>query len=256
MPSKKLRTVEDVFLDDAKAKTNKGQEIWENIRRAYPEDSVKFDKAKKAISTTGREPETYKLLDSLEAWTDDWRKNAGKIAEILKVNIEDLESYEKLDKAHAKEYEKRVSGPRKALWKRMVKKSPITVINRETFPGDDQRPFIVFYSADWCGPCQAIKPAYLKLSLFFDKARLFYYAADEIFKERPEIKFVPQLVAYLPNGSTVHSGCGGSAKKLWDNMNLMLTLGENFNGTGELVCTETECRIQPLATAADRTPAV
>ncbi|MEK7090011.1 MAG: thioredoxin family protein, partial [Patescibacteria group bacterium] len=157
--------------------------------------------------------------------------------------------YLRLEETIDKELKKRVANPYKATWKRLVKKSPITVISRETFPGDENRPFIIFYSADWCGPCQAIKPSYLKLSNFFDKAKLYYYASDEIFAERPEIKFVPQLVAYLVNGSNIHSRCGGSAKELWDNMNLMLTLGENFTGTGELVCSDTECRIEPVAKA-------
>lgn len=246
MPSRKPRTVEEVFLNDPIETTHgKNRKIREHIRLSYPEESAKADKASKAINDSFRDPETNKLLTELNTWTEDWRENADKIAALLKVDVDDLESYDKLDKIYKKEYAKRIANPRKALWKRMIKKSPITVINRETFPQDSERPFIVFYSADWCGPCQTIKPAYLRISRFFDKAKLYYYASDEIFKERPEIKFVPQIVAYLVNGSSVHSDCGANTKKLWDNMNLMLTLGENFSGTGELICTETECQIKP-----------
>ena len=249
MPSKKPRTVEDVFLNDpTETRRKKAGEIRENIRRVHHELTTEADKVEEAINRIygdPGDPVAAKKLRGLGHSKENRDADISRIAEIMNVSEDDFKKYEELSALSNKEHEKRIKNPGKSLWKRMVKKSPITVINRETSPKDSERPFIIFYSADWCGPCQMIKPAYLKLSPFFSKAKLYYYASDEIFKERPEIQSVPQLVAYLVNGSNVHSGCGGSAKELWDNMNLMLTLGESFAGTGELVCTETECKIEP-----------
>lgn len=129
-------------------------------------------------------------------------------------------------------------------WNELMETAPIQKIGLADFPTGATDPFIVFYSADWCGPCHATKPTFARLAPFFDKATL-YYSSDEELHKREEVKFIPQLVAYFPDGRKVRSVCGDTAQELWDTLNLLITQGEGFEGDGMLVCSDEGCRIEP-----------
>jgi hypothetical protein len=93
-------------------------------------------------------------------------------------------------------------------------------------------------------PCQITKPTFALLARYFDRTKLFY-SVDEKLRDREGIKWIPQLVAYLPQAK-VHSDCGGTTAELWQKMNMLVDFGRTFQGTGKLVCTETECKIESL----------
>ena len=132
----------------------------------------------------------------------------------------------------------------KIAWEYLLFLSPITVVDATNFPRDEKEPVIVFFSADWCFPCQITKPVFARLSHFFDKAGL-YYCADVEVREREGIEWIPQLVAYFPDGK-ISSHCGGTTEELWNNLNMLITLGRDATGDNELVCGEGGvCALQP-----------
>ena len=132
----------------------------------------------------------------------------------------------------------------KESWNELMETSPIQKIGLANFPTGATDPFIVFYSADWCGPCHATKPTFARLAPFFEKATL-YYSNDAELAQREEAVFWPQLVAYFPDGKKIRSVCGDTAQQLWDTLNLLITQGEAFDGDGMLICDEEGCHIEP-----------
>ena len=72
---------------------------------------------------------------------------------------------------------------------------------------------VIKYSAEWCGPCKAIAPAYHELAAEFDKCVLAEEDVDDDFGNFPlnnEIKAVPTFHIYK-NGEFVKGikGAGG-----------------------------------------------
>uniref|UniRef100_A0A832E100 Thioredoxin domain-containing protein n=1 Tax=candidate division WWE3 bacterium TaxID=2053526 RepID=A0A832E100_UNCKA len=123
----------------------------------------------------------------------------------------------------------------------LLQHSPVVRIKGDELPADSLKPYIIYWSARWCFPCQLTKPTFARLARFFDRCPLFF-GEDNNFRR---VKFVPQLVAYLPDGSQIGSDCGGTTRELWDHLNLLVTLGSAFRGNGMLVCDEQGCRIEP-----------
>jgi thiol-disulfide isomerase/thioredoxin len=126
----------------------------------------------------------------------------------------------------------------------LLQQSPVVKIKGDELPADSLKPYIVFWSAGWCFWCKLVVPTFARLSRFFDRCPLFF-CADEDLRKAQGIRFIPQLVAYLPEGQ-VGSDCGGTAQELWDHLNLLITLGQGFRGSGTLVCDEQGCRIDPV----------
>jgi len=124
----------------------------------------------------------------------------------------------------------------------LLQHSPVIKINDSRMPRNEVRPYIVFWSAGWCFWCKLVIPTFARLSRFFYTCPLFF-CADEELRQAQGIRFIPQLVMYLPDGSQVGSDCGETAQELWDHLNLLTTLGQRFQGSGMLVCDEQGCRI-------------
>lgn len=122
--------------------------------------------------------------------------------------------------------------------------SPVTKIKDGKMPADSLKPYIVYWSGDWCFPCQLTKPTFARLSRFFDRCSLYYCVDDEL-RRSQGVRLVPQLVAYFPDGGRVFSRCGTTTRELWDNLNLLITVGRGFSGEGTLVCSDGQCRIEP-----------
>ncbi|MDA2922238.1 thioredoxin family protein [Patescibacteria group bacterium AH-259-L07] len=214
----------------------------DEIYKRYSKRSEKYKDTAQALANGSQDKETAKKLKDLD-WKND--KDLEKAASILGVKLEALKSLIRIRIEATDELEelKNITSLKKS-WKMLLKNSPITEIDGMTFPFDSDRPFIVFYSANWCMPCHMTKPTFARLSRFFTKAKLFY-SSDRALRKEQGIEFIPQLVAYLPNGARVSSDCGGTTKELWNNMNLLISMGQNFKGNGTLVCTDTECKIEP-----------
>lgn len=217
------------------------------------------DKGQEAYDIYGEEFETesFQTANSLlrEAMTKDPQKNAfirqqnaytdegiAAIAEICGANFEDLKRYLELSTFIHTAGEKAYKPTLKHSWRALLPRSNIIPLGKDEFPAATNKPFIIFYSADWCFPCWVTKPTFARLSRFFDKAPLFY-TSDDGLRQREGIKYVPYLVVYLANGSAVISQCGQTTEKLWNALNTLITLGKGFEGRGELVCDENECKI-------------
>ena len=127
-------------------------------------------------------------------------------------------------------------------WRQLKTRARIRDVGASNFPEKFDRPMLVLYSADWCPPCRVMRPTFARLVSFFDKADVRYCHEDEYRRGRG-IEFIPQFVAYFPNGSSVSSRVGANTREMWDNMHKLATLGECFVGHGELVCNDEHCEV-------------
>lgn len=131
-------------------------------------------------------------------------------------------------------------------WEELLQTSPIEIVDGDSVvPMEvETLPRVIFYSASWCKPCKLRKPMYARLAPFFEKAQLFF-TEDEELATREGVNAYPTLVAYFPGGSKVQTSLPLSIKELWETMNKLVDAGKSFKGNGLLVCTETECKIEP-----------
>lgn len=125
--------------------------------------------------------------------------------------------------------------------------STIETIDANSFPPscNDKKPYVIFFSANWCKPCKLRKPTYAMFSRFFTKAQLFYTQDEQLAKEQ-EVTRYPTLIAYFPNGTSVESSIPLTTLEFWDTLNKLIALGQNYSGKGRLACTENECKIESL----------
>ena len=193
-------------------------------------------------SLRGVNEETQIRLIPLDEHTEEGQR---AIAEILGLAPADVKAFAEFrDEMHDAMGKAADLPGLKQQWEDLLPHTSIRKITPETFPTAEDKPFIVFYSADWCEPCHMTKPTFARLSFFFDKADLFY-CPDETVRAEQGIEFIPQLVAYFPNGARVWSYAYPSTKGLWEAMNNLIALGQGFTGRGTLVCTENYCSIEP-----------
>lgn len=68
---------------------------------------------------------------------------------------------------------------------------------------------LLVFSASWCGPCQAMKPALEKL----DQDRLVRYDIDTALDERAkyEIRAVPTIIVIDETGEEINRVVGGQS---------------------------------------------
>ena len=129
-------------------------------------------------------------------------------------------------------------------WWQLKKRAGITDVDRQNFPTTILRPMLVLYSADWCRPCKLMRPTFARLVPFFDKAAV-RSGHDVALRKEQDIQFIPQFVAYFPNGATVSSRVGDTTQEVWDTMNNLITLGQHWSGKSRYACTEDGCTIIP-----------
>jgi len=207
----------------------------DHLNQQYPGVRPAFDRAR----------EIPDLAAKLDLSTES---NIRRSADLLDLKFSDLRGYLDLSKSLREEWAARRKEAVKYGFLRrsgaaLMHRSPVTKVKDGRMPDDGLKPYIMYWSGDWCFPCQLTKPTFARLAHFFDRCRLFYCADDEL-RRSQRIRFVPCLAVYLPDGSSVTAPCGGTALELWENLNALLTLGQNFRGEGMLVCDEQGCRIE------------
>ncbi len=235
-------TLEQLLKQDPLGKmwqqvNDRGAETYAIYGEEFESESLEIANA--ALSEALKDPEKNSIIVNHRNWAQE---GVNEIAALAGANPVHLYRYLELSTlihtAGQKAYKKTLQ----RSWRALLPHSNIIPLGKGEFPAAMNKPFIVFYSADWCFPCWVTKPVLARLSRFFTKVPLFYVSDDEI-RKREGIQYVPYLAAYLLNGSVVTSQCGGTTEELWKTLNLLIDLGKGFEGRGELVCTETECKI-------------
>ncbi|OGC38552.1 hypothetical protein A2V54_03540 [candidate division WWE3 bacterium RBG_19FT_COMBO_53_11] len=126
----------------------------------------------------------------------------------------------------------------------LLHRAPVIKIRHGKLLNEPFKPYIVLFSTGWCFWCQLVKPTFARLAYFFDRCELLYCKDEELAKAEG-VRFFPQLVAYFPGGIKVRSECGNTTRELWNNLNLLITLGRGFaEREGTLVCSDGECRVE------------
>lgn len=216
--------------------------VYRETAAAIIEQGSQFEDIMNALEKATSDPATSAELMKAQRQDDIWR-----VAELLAVDAIHLREFIEFNKNRKKSLETAIGLPNlKRSWKALLRSSPIEVLASGRLPATESMPCIVFFSADWCTPCQVTKPTFARLAKYFDKSRLFY-CSDHGLQEQEGVDSIPRLVAYFPHGAKIHSTCGGSAEELWNNMNLLITLGKGFKGQGNLVCSKGECKIVPMS---------
>ena len=103
-----------------------------------------------------------------------------------------------------------------------------------------ERPLMVFYTAEWCGPCAWVKPDIAALAPYLDIP--FYYSEDDALRKAEEVTSIPRLVLYTAEGK-VHSypWMAESTAELWDIMRGLSA--QSYRGTGLFECKDGMCGV-------------
>ncbi len=199
-------------------------------------------KAKGALRESS--PEQFAAVQQLDANTETGK---AEIARILGISAETIAQAQ----THLANMIRATSAPAHTLirsWRALKARANIADLAPEDFPFVLTRPMLTLYSADWCPPCRVMRPTFARLVPFFDKAEVRYCHDDELQKDRG-VQFIPQFVASFPNGAEVSSHVPATTQGIWDTMNNLIVLGKNWEGKGELSCTDEKCEIVLPGTA-------
>lgn len=221
--------------------------LGQKLESVHEEWGTKFEPYKHVSEAYHRIGKDGKLRAKIrDAGGFETEESTAKSAEILGISTEDLRAYLALGK-QCNEAEKAAVDVEqlKLEWAQLITSAPLNELTIGSFPKRVGEPFLVLYTTDWCMPCQLLKPTFARLSHFFDKAPL-HYSFDDALMKQEDVGFIPQFVAYFPDGSKVYSGCGENTREVWDTMHKLMTLGFGFKGKGRLECSGEECRINPL----------
>lgn len=236
--------IKEDFLGNVVARGKKAAKPYEEIIKTEYEDIDKI------MSEAQQNPELLIVLQNIDRDTSlDKEEKVKETAEALGVSSQRWGEFYDILEQKTKTIGATIDyASLDALWEELLPKSAVQVIDSQTFPKDTAEfPFIVFYSADWCNPCKLRKPTYAMLSRFFVRAQLFYTSDEDLAnRELDEVRF-PTLVAYFPDKETkVKSSLPLTTYEFWNTLNKLITFGSGFEGEGQLICTETECSIEPI----------
>ena len=216
-----------------------------NYAEANPEHASRYQATVEEISAKYEDPELEKKVAQHSWATED---GVRAIAFLYEVTAERLKQALEFTKGQHAAVDKAVN--EKTLirsWHALKRKAGIKDVGEKDFPKMLERPMLVLFSADWCGPCRMMRPTFARLVPFFDKADVRYCHEDE-WRRGQGVHFIPQFIAYFPNGAKVSSEVGGNTCEIWDTMNKLITLGASWTGEGELVCDKYSCAIVPKIT--------
>ena len=240
-------TLEDLLAGDPLALMSaEYTKAYKAFVAAHPEG------AKETASTYEHLRKIYKeqpgLREILEAIDGDTEEDLLKISQLISISVEQLVRVETYQKEHQAAVDRVASADELIRsWRALKQQAGIADIGEENFPETVERPMLVLYSADWCDPCRWLRPTFARLVRFYDKAEVRYCHEDEWRRSRG-VNFIPQLVAYFPNGASVSSDCPRTTRELWETMNKLVALGESWSGEGELVCDQYSSAIVPKRT--------
>lgn len=155
-----------------------------------------------------------------------------ELASILDVSVLDVECFVRYrtDCAAAME----AVAPAQELndeWHRLKVDVGIKDTDASVFASKLERPMLVLFSADWCPPCRMKRPAFAELVRFFYEADVYYCDASERF-ELENIETIPTIVVYFPRGVSVRTSLRDTVAKVWEDMHLLVALGNKWEGTG------------------------
>lgn len=235
------QTIEKLFEEDPLGQLN------QRLEQVHEEWGAKFQPYKHVSEAYHRIGKDEKLREKIRAvGAFETEESIAKSAEILGISVDDLKAYLTLGKQCNEAMKSAVDVELlKQEWAQLLKSAPLNELTIDSFPALVTGSFLVLYTTDWCTPCQLLKPTFARLSQHFDKAPL-HYSFDDALMKREEIGFIPQFVAYFPDGGKVYSSCGETTQEVWDTMHKLITLGRGFKGKGRLECSGEECRISPL----------
>lgn len=222
-------------------------QLNQKLELVHEQWATKFKPYKHVSEAYYRIEKDKNLLEKIrEAGGFETEESVAKSAEILGIFADDLKAYLTLGKQYNEAMKAAVDvEPLKQEWAQLLESAPLHELTLDSFPEQAIEPFLVLYTTDLCMPCQLLKPTFARLSHHFEKAPL-HYSFDNALMKREAICFIPQFVAYFPDGGKVYSGCGETTQEVWDTMHKLMTLGKGFKGQGRLECSGEECRINPL----------
>lgn len=174
--------------------------------------------------------EDYETASSILGVSVDFMKRYVELSAEIAEKVAGVMNNEELDRS----------------WEEFLEEGVVTRVDGNSFnPDEIEEPTLVFYSATWCNPCKIRKPNLEKLVPFFERAKLLF-TEDEELAQGEGVQGYPSFIAYFPNGTKVKTIIPMEIKDIWSTMNNLFVLGQGFEGKGVLICTEEECKIEPV----------
>lgn len=228
------QTLDEVLADDAIGAI---YAVQDEVRESFAE----------------RQQEYQDVIDGIQKVKEEYPKGLGvdintpegeeTAAEVMGVEVERLreyfainnEMYEEINKAI--DYDSLKEEGAEALH---AVAEEVTVSD---FPSE--MPFMVFYTADWCGPCALIKPTIAALAPHLSVP--LYFSEEKELRKAEDVISIPRLVMYTDEGK-VHGypWRAESTAELWELMQGLVSLSSSYEGVGLFECKDGVCGVAPF----------